>query len=86
MTTSTTIKPEAASVESLAQRDRDSFKAQLRESLQEVLEAGMTEALGAAPAGRAPQCWHHGADGVIVSRPPSEAIRRPGPAKTGLAW
>lgn len=49
MTIRTKIKPMAASLESLLRCDRDGFKALLRESLQEVLEAEMTEALGAAP-------------------------------------
>jgi putative transposase len=56
MTTKTKIKPTAASLESLLQCDRDRFKALLRESLQEVLEAEMTEALGAAPGERTEQC------------------------------
>ena len=55
MTTRTKIKPTAASLESLLQCDRDSFKALLRESLQEVLEAEMTEAVGAAPGERTEQ-------------------------------
>jgi transposase-like protein len=55
MTTRTKIKPTAASLESLLQCDRDSFKALLRESLQEVLEAEMTEALGASPGERTEQ-------------------------------
>ena len=55
MTTRTKSKPTTMSLESLVLADRDSFKALLRESLQEVLEAEMTEALGAAPGERTEQ-------------------------------
>lgn len=55
MTTTHKSKPTATSLESLFVTDRDLFKELLRESLQEVLEAEMTELLGAAPGERSPQ-------------------------------
>ena len=52
MTTTSKTKGSAAVVEGLLGQDRDQLKALLRESLQEVLEAEMTDALGAAPGAR----------------------------------
>lgn len=52
MTTTSKTKGSAAVVEGLLGQDRDQLKALLRESLQDVLEAEMTDALGAAPGAR----------------------------------
>jgi len=52
MTATHKSKPTAASLESLFVSDRDLFKELLRESLQEVLEAEMTELIGAGPCER----------------------------------
>lgn len=52
MTATHKSKPTAGSLESLFVSDRDLFKELLRESLQEVLEAEMTELIGAAPGER----------------------------------
>ena len=52
MTATHKSKPTAGSLESLFVSDRDLFKELLRESLQEVLEAEMTEVIGAAPGER----------------------------------
>ena len=52
MTTAAKVKTSVAPVEALLGQDRDVFKQLLRESLQEVLEAEMTELLGAAPGER----------------------------------
>ncbi|WP_119293602.1 IS256 family transposase [Azohydromonas sediminis] len=45
-------KPSVVAIEALLGQDRDVFKQLLRESLQEVLEAEMTELLGAEPGQR----------------------------------
>jgi len=45
-------KAKTSSVEALLTSDRDLFKALLKESLQEILEAEMTEQIGAAPGER----------------------------------
>ena len=45
-------KPSVVSIEALLGQDRDLFKQLLRESIQEVLEAEMTEVLGAGPGER----------------------------------
>jgi transposase-like protein len=52
MTATAKGKPSVVAVEALLGQDRDVFKQLLRESLQEVLEAVMTELLGAEPAQR----------------------------------
>jgi transposase-like protein len=52
MTATAKGKPSVVAVEALLGQDRDVFKQLLRESLQEVLEAEMTELLGAEPAQR----------------------------------
>jgi transposase-like protein len=43
MTTTAKLKASAASIEALLRQNRDLFEELLRESLQEVLEAEMTE-------------------------------------------
>lgn len=52
MTATAKGKPSVVAVEALLGQDRDVFKQLLRESLQEVLEAEMTELLGAEPRQR----------------------------------
>lgn len=52
MTATAKGKPSVVAVEALLGQDRDLFKQLLRESLQEVLEAEMTELLGAEPGQR----------------------------------
>ncbi|HEY0878806.1 MAG TPA: IS256 family transposase [Zeimonas sp.] len=52
MTATQKGKPSVASIEALLGQDRDVFKQLLRESIQEVLEAEMTEALGVGPGER----------------------------------
>jgi len=54
MTATSKVKPSVVPVEALLGQNRDLFKQLLRESLQEVLEAEMTEAVGAAPGERSP--------------------------------
>jgi len=54
MTATSKVKPSAVPIEALLGQNRDLFKQLLRESLQEVLEAEMTEAVGAAPGERSP--------------------------------
>ena len=55
MTTNAKGKSSVVSIEALFREDRDLFKRLLKESLQEVLEAEMTEALAAAPGERSPE-------------------------------
>lgn len=55
MTTTQKGKPSVVSIEGLLGQDRDLFKQLLRESIQEVLEAEMTEALGVRPGERSPE-------------------------------
>ena len=55
MTTSAKGKSSVVSIEALFHEDRDLFKRLLKESLQEVLEAEMTEALAAGPGERSPE-------------------------------
>jgi len=52
MTATAKGKPSVVAIEALLGQDRDVFKQLLRESLQEVLEAEMTELLGAEPGQR----------------------------------
>ncbi len=52
MTATAKGQPSVVAIEALLGQDRDVFKQLLRESLQEVLEAEMTELLGAEPAQR----------------------------------
>jgi transposase-like protein len=52
MTATAKVKPSVAPVEALLGQDRDLFKQLLKESLQEVLEAEMTEVVGAASGER----------------------------------
>jgi putative transposase len=54
MTATSKVKPSVVPIEALLGQNRDLFKQLLRESLQEVLEAEMTEAVGAAPGERNP--------------------------------
>src|SRR5690606_16206469 len=54
MTATQKGKPSVVSIEGLLGQDRDLFKQLLRESIQEVLEAEMTEALGVGPGERSP--------------------------------
>jgi len=53
MTTSKKISAKRADLEELLKNDGDCLKVLMKESLQEVLEAEMTEALGAASSERA---------------------------------
>ncbi len=52
MTATAKGKPSVVAIEALLGQDRDVLKQLLRESLQEVLEAEMTELQGAEPAQR----------------------------------
>jgi transposase-like protein len=52
MTATAKIKPSVVPAEALLGQDRDLFKQLLRESLQEVLEAEMTEVIGASSGER----------------------------------
>src|SRR5690606_36980555 len=54
MTATQKGKPSVVSIEALLEQDRDLFKQLLRESIQEVLEAEMTEVLGAGSGERRP--------------------------------
>ena len=51
MTTRTKRNAKSSRIEALVGEDRELFKGLLKESLQEVLEAEMTEAVGAGPGG-----------------------------------
>ena len=55
MTATQKVKPSVAPIEALLGQNRDLFKQLLRESLQEVLEAEMTEVVGAGPGERSPE-------------------------------
>ena len=55
MTASQKVKPSVIPIEALLGQNRDLFKQLLRESLQEVLEAEMTEVVGAGPSERSPE-------------------------------
>jgi len=55
MTATQKGKPSVVSIEGLLGQDRDLFKQLLRESIQEVLEAEMTEALGVSLGERSPE-------------------------------
>lgn len=52
MTATAKVKPSVVSAEALVGQDRDLFKQLLKESLQEVLEAEMTEVIGASSGER----------------------------------
>jgi hypothetical protein len=52
MTTTHKVKPSSTSIEALWGENADLFKRLLKESLQEVLEAEMTEVVGAAASER----------------------------------
>ena len=52
MTATSKVKPSVVPIEALLGQNRDLFKQLLRESLQEVLEAEMTECIGAGPGER----------------------------------
>ena len=52
MTTRTKRNAKSSRIEALVGEDRELFKGLLKESLQEVLEAEMTEAVGAGPGER----------------------------------
>lgn len=52
MTAGSKVKPAVVPIEGLLGQNRDLFKQLLRESLHEVLEAEMTEAVGAGPGER----------------------------------
>jgi transposase-like protein len=54
MTATQKGKPSVVSIEALLGQDRDRFKQLLRESIQDVLEAEMTQVLGAGTAERSP--------------------------------
>ena len=55
MTATQKVKPSVIPIEALLGQNRDLFKQLLRESLQEVLEAEMTEVVGAGPSERSPE-------------------------------
>lgn len=55
MTATAKVKPSVVSAEVLLGQDRDVFKQLLKESLQEVLEAEMTEVIGASSGERTEQ-------------------------------
>jgi len=54
MTASSKVKPSVIPIEALLEQSRDLFKQRPRESLQEILEAEMTEAVGAGLGERSP--------------------------------